>query len=153
MPPLCLILKMSTTQRAWHFWRWCSVEPRRWESSTICTTRLTGVPMTTPNLLSKAGHCRSPVGGHTDRITALGVLAVGIRTAPGSRSIRFFESARSFSTTWKLSGKSILPMQRGAIGRGTPQPSRCTSRQLKEIAAWGRERKLPLHIARGGATW
>jgi len=74
-------------------------------------------------------------------------LRSGYELPPDPGQIRFFESAAQFIENME----ALAAINDVRVGVAPHSLRAVPLRELKEIAAWTRERKLPLHIARGRA--
>ena len=101
-----------------------------------------GRPYDDPNLLSKQVIAAAQSVGIRIVLLRSAYLRSGYELPPDPGQIRFFESAAQFiKNTEALADAAEVP-----IGVAPHSLRAVPLRELKEIAAWTRERKLPLHM-------
>jgi len=106
-----------------------------------------GHPYDDPNLLSKQVIAAAQSVGIRIVLLRSAYLRSGYELPPDPGQIRFYESSRQFLDNMAALVKSY-PADSPEVRFGVaPHSLRAVPlRELKEIAAWGRERKLPLHM-------
>jgi formimidoylglutamate deiminase len=106
-----------------------------------------GRPYDDPNLLSKQVIAAAQSVGIRIVLLRSAYLRSGYELPPDPGQIRFFESASQFLDNMEALSKEY-PADSAEVGLGVaPHSLRAVPlRPLKEIAAWTRERKLPLHM-------
>ena len=106
-----------------------------------------GRPYDDPNLLSKQVIAAAQSVGIRIVLLRSAYLRSGYELPPDPGQIRFYESSRQFLDNMAALVKSY-PADSPEVRFGVaPHSLRAVPmRELKEIAAWGRERKLPLHM-------
>jgi formimidoylglutamate deiminase len=106
-----------------------------------------GRPYDDPNLLSKQVIAAAQSVGIRIVLLRSAYLRSGYELPPDPGQIRFFESAPQFLDNMEALRREY-PADATEVRLGVaPHSLRAVPlRQLKEIAAWGRERKLPLHM-------
>ena len=106
-----------------------------------------GRPYDDPNLLSKRVIAAAQSVGIRIVLLRSAYLRSGYELPPDPGQIRFFESAPQFLDNMEALRREY-PADATEVRLGVaPHSLRAVPlRQLKEIAAWGRERKLPLHM-------
>jgi formimidoylglutamate deiminase len=106
-----------------------------------------GRPYDDPNLLSKQIIAAAQSVGIRIVLLRSAYLRSGYELPPDQGQIRFFESVSQFLENMEALGKEY-PADSTEVRLGVaPHSLRAVPlRELKEIAAWTRERKLPLHM-------
>jgi formimidoylglutamate deiminase len=106
-----------------------------------------GRPYDDPNLLSKQVIAAAQSVGIRIVLLRSAYLRSGYELPPDPGQIRFYESSRQFLDNMAALLKAY-PADSSEVRFGVaPHSLRAVPlRELKEIAAWGRERKLPLHM-------
>jgi formimidoylglutamate deiminase len=106
-----------------------------------------GRPYDDPNLLSKQIIAAAQSVGIRIVLLRSAYLRSGYELSPDPGQIRFFESASQFLDNMEALSKEY-PADSAEVRLGVaPHSLRAVPlRELKEIAAWTRERKLPLHM-------
>ena len=106
-----------------------------------------GRPYDDPNLLSKQVIAAAQSVGIRIVLLRSAYLRSGYELPPDPGQIRFFESASQFLDNMEVLRKEY-PADSADVRFGVaPHSLRAVPlRELKEIAAWTRERKLPLHM-------
>ena len=106
-----------------------------------------GHPYDDPNLLSKQVIAAAQSVGIRIVLLRSAYLRSGYELPPDPGQIRFYESSRQFLDNMAALVKAY-PVDSSEVRFGVaPHSLRAVPlRELKEIASWGRERKLPLHM-------
>jgi formimidoylglutamate deiminase len=106
-----------------------------------------GRPYDDPNLLSKQIIAAAQSVGIRIVLLRSAYLRSGYELPPDPGQIRFFESASQFLDSMDALSKEYPADSREVRLGVAPHSLRAVPlRELKEIAAWTRERKLPLHM-------
>ena len=101
-----------------------------------------GRPYDDPNLLAKQVIAAAQSVGIRIVLLRSAYLRSGYELPPDPGQIRFFESASQFlENTEALAASTEVP-----IGVAPHSLRAVPLRELQQIAAWGRERKLPIHM-------
>ena len=103
-----------------------------------------GRPYDDPNLLSKQIIAAAQSVGIRIVLLRSAYLRSGYELPPDPGQIRFYETALAVPRQHGGAGRRIPPNVR--IGVAPHSLRAVPLRELKEIAAWTRERKLPLHM-------
>ena len=106
-----------------------------------------GRPYDDPNLLSKQIIAAAQSVGIRIVLLRSAYLRSGYELPPDPGQIRFYESARQFIDNMEALRKELSRRFHQVRFGVAPHSLRAVPlRELKEIAAWTRERKLPLHM-------